>query len=318
MPDCPEAWYQQIGRAGRDGEPAETLLLYGGEDIARARHWLAQSAAPEAQKRVMRSRLESMIAQTETVGCRTRALLACFGEDFSHPCGHCDNCLAPPSTMNCSTEAQKLLSAVYRTGQIFGALHVIAVLRGEATEAVRRHRHDTLPTFGVGAARSIEFWRGLVRQLIAAGALDVDTAGHGGLFLVEDKARPILRGETAVMVRGDADAPRRPRRPASAVPPAVAAPSGLFESLRRWRAAQARAQHVPPYVIFHDSVLREIAAVQPRSLEELGQIKGVGSSRLRRYGTEVLAAVTQRAANPVASAGPPHAAAEQVPDSAAG
>ncbi len=292
MPDNPEAWYQQIGRAGRDGDPAEMLLLYGGQDIAQARHWLAQSAAPEAQKRAMHTKLEAMIALTETVGCRTRALLSCFGEELPAPCGHCDNCAAPPGTADGTVEAQKALSAVYRTGQMFGAVHIIAVLRGELTDAVQRHRHDKLPTFGVGAERSAAFWRGLVRQLIALGALDVDTEGHGGLFLVDEKARPILRGETKVPVREDIATPRRPLRLARTMvepnrPPAP--PSNRFETLREWRAAEAKTQRVPPYVIFHDSVLREIAAVRPGSLEELGQIKGVGASKLQRYGAAVLA-----------------------------
>ena len=201
MPDSPEAYYQQIGRAGRDGDPAETLLLYGGQDIAQARHWLAQSAAPETQKRVMRTKLEEMIALTEAATCRTRALLACFGEDLPEPCGHCDNCLAPPLVSDATVDAQKVLSAVYRTDQVFGALHIVAVLRGDATDGVLRHGHDRLPTFGVGAGHAAPYWRGLIRQLIALGALDVDTAGHGGLFLVQDKARPILRGETPVMLR---------------------------------------------------------------------------------------------------------------------
>jgi ATP-dependent DNA helicase RecQ len=293
MPNNPEAWYQQIGRAGRDGDPAEMLLLYGGEDVARARHWLVQSTAPEAQKRVMHARLEAMVALTETVDCRTRALLSCFGEDLLAVCGHCDNCAGPPSTADGTVEAQKVLSAVYRTGQMFGAVHIIAVLRGEPTEAVLRHRHDKLPTFGVGAARPAAFWRGLVRQLITVGALDVDTEGHGGLFLVDEKARPILRGETKVLVREAVGAPRRPARPTRPVveveperiPPP---PSSRFEALREWRAAEAKAQRVPPYVIFHDSVLREIAAVRPASLDELGQIKGVGASKLQRYGADVL------------------------------
>jgi ATP-dependent DNA helicase RecQ len=302
MPDSPEAWYQQIGRAGRDGDPAETLLLFGGQDVAQARHWLAQSAAPDAQKRVMRTKLEEIVALTEAVSCRTRALLGCFGEEFSGDCGHCDNCDAPPITLDATVEAQKVLSAVYRTDQIFGALHVIAVLRGEATEAVVRHRHDKLPTFGVGADHAAGFWRGLIRQLIALGALDVDTAGHGGLFLVQDKARPILRGESRVMLRQDA--PRRPReverperRRSVAAGVATAAAAGepaaesLFEALRAWRAAEAKGQSVPPYVIFHDTVLREVAAVRPANLDELGQIKGVGASKLQRYGTAVLGVV---------------------------
>jgi ATP-dependent DNA helicase RecQ len=233
-----------------------------------------------------------MIGLTETVGCRTRVLLSCFGEDLASPCGHCDNCAAPPSTADGTVEAQKALSAVYRTGQMFGALHVIAVLRGEPTDAVLRHHHDKLSTFGVGAARPAVFWRGLIRQLIALGALDVDTGGHGGLFLVQEKARPILRGEVTVQVRDEVPSPRRPARPVRFVAepvPVSAPPPNVFEALREWRAAEAKRQRVPPYVIFHDTVLREIAAVRPRSLEELGQIKGVGTSKLQRYGTDVLA-----------------------------
>jgi ATP-dependent DNA helicase RecQ len=291
MPDSPEAYYQQIGRAGRDGEAAETLLLYGGQDIAQARHWLAQSAAPETQKRVMRTKLEEMIALTEAVTCRTRSVLACFGEDLPEPCGHCDNCAVPPRTIDATIEAQKVLSAVYRTGQVFGAIHVIAVLRGELTEGVLRHSHDRLPTFGVGADHAAPFWRGLIRQLIALGALDVDTRGHGGLFLEQDKARPILRGEARVMLRDEgrrrAEA-LRPDRHAATVKAAGPQAQSLFEALRAWRAVEAKAQHIPPYVIFHDTVLRDIAAVHPASTEELAQIKGVGASKLHRYGAAVL------------------------------
>jgi ATP-dependent DNA helicase RecQ len=291
MPDSPEAYYQQIGRAGRDGDPAETLLLYGGQDIAQARHWLAQSAAPETQKRVMRTKLEEMIALTEAVTCRTRSLLACFGEALTEPCGHCDNCAAPPRTADATVDAQKVLSAVYRTGQLFGALHIIAVLRGEMTDGVLRHGHDRLPTFGIGADHAAPYWRGLIRQLIALGALDVDTAGHGGLFLMQDKARPILRGEAPIMLREPGRRRteiRRPERPVATVVDGGPAAPGLFEALRAWRAAEAKAQGIPPYVIFHDSVLRDIAAVRPASVEELGQIRGVGASKMQRYGVAVL------------------------------
>jgi ATP-dependent DNA helicase RecQ len=290
MPDSPEAYYQQIGRAGRDGDPAETLLLHGGQDIAQARHWLAQSAAPESQKRVMRTKLEEMVALTEAAGCRTRRLLASFGEDLPEDCGHCDNCASPPLMADATVEAQKVLSAVYRTGQIFGAVHIINVLRGEATDSVQRHQHDRLPTFGIGVDHAASDWRGLIRQRVATGALDVDTAGPGGLFLVQDKARPILRGEARVMLRQTPSrAARRQSAPAGFrdAPPAEA--GDLFESLRAWRAAEAKQQAIPPYVIFHDSVLREIAAAKPASLEELGQIKGVGTSKQQRYGAAVLA-----------------------------
>ena len=294
MPDSPEAWYQQIGRAGRDGEPADTLLLYGGQDIAQARHWLAQSAAPEAQKRVTRTKLEEMIALTEAVTCRTRSLLACFGEALAEPCGHCDNCAAPPLMVDATVDAQKVLSAVYRTNQLFGALHIIAVLRGETTDGVLRHGHDRLPTYGVGREHPAPYWRSLIRQLIATGALDVDTEGHGGLFLVQDKARPILRGETHVMLREEGKRKLevvRPERHAAATVEAGPEAQNLFEALRAWRSSEAKAQHIPPYVIFHDTVLRDIAAVRPASVEELGQIKGVGASKMQRYGTAVLSII---------------------------
>ena len=292
MPDSPEAYYQQIGRAGRDGDPADTLLLFDGQDVARARHWLAQSVAPEAQKRVMRMRLEEMVAQTETVGCRTQALLSCFGETLETRCGHCDNCGEPPVTEDATTEARKLLSAVYRTDQIFGVVHTISVLRGEKTEAVLRHNHDKLSVFGIGADHAVAWWRGLARRLISLGALDVDTQGHGGLFLVEDKARPILRGETTVELRQGA--PRRAVAEAGSRPSGAPSSSGggfsqaVFDALRSWRAGEAKAQSVPPYVIFHDATLREIAAARPSNLEELGSVKGVGASKLQRYGQRVL------------------------------
>jgi ATP-dependent DNA helicase RecQ len=292
MPDSPEAYYQQIGRAGRDGDPADTMLLYGGQDIAQARHWLAQSTAPETQQRVMRTKLEAMIALTEQASCRTQALLACFGETLDAACGHCDNCLAPPRMTDATEAAQKALSAVYRTGQIFGALHIIAVLRGEQTDGVLRHGHDALPTFGAGADHPVTYWRGLIRQLIALGALDVDTAGHGGLFLVTDKARPILRGETHVMLR---ETPARPGRSKRIAAPIGPVPQSLFDALRGWRAAEAKTQSVPPYVIFHDTVLRDIAAVRPATLDELGQIKGVGASKLQRYGAQVLGILREAA-----------------------
>jgi ATP-dependent DNA helicase RecQ len=297
MPDSPEGYYQQIGRAGRDGERADTLLLYGGEDIARARHWLAQSTAPEAQQQVMRQRLEAMIALTETAQCRTRALLACFGETLEGPCGHCDNCVAPSSVFDGTVEAQKVLSAIYRTGQRFGAKHVVDVLLGEASEGVARWAHDQLPTFGIGRDRPSRFWHGIIRQLVAIGAVDVteEEGGFRKLRLDTDAARPILRGETRLMLREDA-APvpreertrRRDRAAAQAGSPS-AGDEGPFEALRQWRASEAKSQSVPPYVIFHDSVLREIAAVRPSDLDDLGRIKGVGASKLARYGAAVLA-----------------------------
>jgi ATP-dependent DNA helicase RecQ len=246
----------------------------------------------------MRGRLESMISLTESASCRTRTLLACFGETLDGPCGHCDRCGAPPETFDGTVAAQKVLSAVYRTGQMFGAVHIVALLRGELTDMVQRHRHDKLPTFGVGRDQPAPFWRGVIRQLIALGALNVDTAGHGGMFMVEDIARPILRGEKKVTLLGEPARPPAPERKPAPRAPTSAAPlpaeSGdLFEQLRQWRATAAKAQSVPAYVIFQDTVLREIAAVRPVSLDEIGQIKGVGASKVERYGADVLRLVAQ-------------------------
>ena len=293
MPDSPEAYYQQIGRAGRDGERADTLLLYGGEDIARARWFLTQSSAPEAQRRVMGARLEAMIALTETADCRTSGLLACFGEDLGRNCGHCDNCVNPVSQSDGTVAAQKVLSAIYRTGQIFGAVHIVSVLRGEITPMVAKHQHDKLPTFGVGKDLPASFWRGVIRQLIARGALETGSGEYASLRLVEDRARGILRGEAKVMLHDQPERPKLPRERASAsAPPAPGgADTPLFEALRHWRSAEAKRQSVPPYVIFHDSVLREIAAARPDRTDALGAIRGVGASKLDRYGAAVLAIV---------------------------
>ena len=294
MPDSPEAYYQQIGRAGRDGDRADTPLLYGGEDIARARHWLSQSAAPEAQKRIQRERLEAMIALTETAECRTRALLRCFGEELGGPCGHCDNCTSPAVLVDGTVAAQKVLSAIYRTGQRFGGAHIIAVLRGEATETVMRHGHDRLPTYGLGRENPAPFWRGVIRQLLARGVVRSSSGEYPTLEL-EDTARPILRGEEPVMMR--AAEPRRPTPRVAREGSRATAPVGeggpLFDALRAWRSGEAKVQSVPPYVIFHDSVLREIAEVQPRTLDELGQLRGVGVSKLDRYGKAVLRIVKE-------------------------
>lgn len=291
MPDSPESYYQQIGRAGRDGEVSQALLLHGSEDIARARHWLAQSNAPESEQRIKRGRLEAMIALTETDECRTRALLHCFGEALEQPCGHCDICITPPDTFDGTIEAQKALSTVYRTGQMFGAVHVVAVLRGEKTDAVLRHGHDASSVFGAGADHSPAFWRGVLRQLVAKGALDVNTEQYGGLFLVADRARPILRGEQRVRLRREV-APVRARK---AMPELrktsvlmTPAADAVFEALRGWRAEQARAQSIPAYLIFSDATLRDIAVMRPAAMDDLTLIRGVGSSKLERYGRAVL------------------------------
>ena len=290
MPDSPEGFYQQIGRAGRDGLPSETLLLYGGEDIARARHFLQISGAPESQKTVMRERLEAMVSLSETSACRTRTLLGCFGETMDRACGHCDRCLSPVPTRDGSEDAQKLLSAVFRTGQRFGAGHVVAVLLGEATDMVKRLGHDSLSTFGIGRDRTQAFWRGVVRQLIAHGSLEIAPGEYATLRLNEDLARPVLRGEQPVVMLDEAPVARvKPPKRVRSEAVATTGDDPLFYELRAWRTTEAKAQSLPPYVIFHDSVLREIASVRPGDLATLGQIKGVGAAKLARYGAAVLA-----------------------------
>ncbi|WP_215745627.1 DNA helicase RecQ [Gluconobacter sp. P1C6_b] len=290
MPSSPEAYYQQIGRAGRDGEPSDTLLLYGGEDMARARYWLEQSSAPDHEKRVMQARLESMIALTETTGCRTQALLACFGENLAQPCGHCDNCISPVSTFDGTQAAQKVLSAIYRTGQRLGAVQLSNVLRGKLNETIERNAYQHLSVFGIGKEHSEQWWRAVIRQLIARGAIRMH-GEYGSLALQSEIARPILRGEERVALRLEA----RAALTASAGSDGHTENDRLsadekpyFEALRQWRLSEAREQEIPPYVIFHDSVLRDIAREQPASRAELGGIKGVGASKLDRYGTAVL------------------------------
>ncbi|ETD00103.1 RQC domain-containing protein, partial [Asaia sp. SF2.1] len=274
--------------------PADTLLLYGGEDMARARYWLEQSNAPETEKRVMQARLESMIALTETVGCRTQALLACFGEALPTPCGHCDNCRTPAETFDGTEAAQKVLSTIYRTGQRFGAVHLTTVLRGKLTEAIERHAHQHLTVFGVGKDHSEQWWRGVIRQLIARGAIRM-SGEHGTLGLDVDAARPILRGEEKLRLRSD---PMKAQGFTARNAPAASIVDALdeeerarFEALRRWRREEAREQEIPPYVIFHDAVLTEIARENPDSVEALSDIKGVGASKLKRYGDAVIAAL---------------------------
>ncbi len=298
MPDSPESYYQQIGRAGRDGERADTLLLYGGEDIARARHWLDQSAAAAAQKQVMSQRLESMIGLTETTACRTRALLTCFGEALPRNCGHCDNCRNPVATFDGTVAAQKVLSAIYRTGQRFGALHIVSVLRGKQTDMVTRHQHDRLPLYGIGKEHPDGFWRSVIRQLVSRGALRTSDGEYATLCFNDEVARPILRGEEKLMLREDpveatAAAVPRPRESAAGEAAVLDGDAQRrFEALREWRRLEARAQSLPPYVIFHDSVLRDIATRNPRDADQLGVIKGVGISKLARYGEKVLASLS--------------------------
>jgi ATP-dependent DNA helicase RecQ len=295
LPASPESWYQEIGRAGRDGLPARALLLYGAGDIALARHRIEQSPASDEQKRIERARLEAMVAIAEAATCRRRLLLRCFGEEEGPECGNCDVCLAPPRLFDATVAAQKLLSAVVRTGRRFGLAHIVDVLRGRMTDKVAQFGHDRLPTFGIGADLPDRAWKGVARQLVARGALDVAVENHGELLPTE-AARPILKGEEPLMLREETLPPAAPRRAAPAAPEPAAEPDrALFEALRAWRKEEAQEQGVPAYVIFHDRTLAEIAARRPASLDSLASVPGVGQSKLERYGAAVLAVVAGRA-----------------------
>lgn len=288
MPKGPEHYYQQIGRAGRDGDPAETVLLYGGEDIVKARYWLEQSNSNEDQKKIARSRLNTMIAFAETTDCRTQILLRCFGEELNEPCGHCDNCKHPVSLFNGTVAAQKVLSAVYRTGQRFGAIHIINVLKGKKSDHIENYQHDQLPLFGIGKDKPNQFWRAVIRQLMVKDALRQGVE-YSNLFLNQDKALPLLKGNEQLYLREDIVQSRLDKSQSYAQQIELSEEQQqLFDQLKLWRLSEAREQEVPPYIIFHDAVLREIAIMRPKSLIELKNIKGIGDSKIERYGQILL------------------------------
>ncbi len=294
LPRSIEAYYQETGRAGRDGLPADAWMAYGLQDVILLRQMADESDADEHHKRVTRHKLEAMLGLCELTSCRRQALLAYFGETLEEPCGNCDNCLAPPATWDATEAARKALSCVYRTGQRFGVNYLIEVLLGKADERIRRFGHHRLSVFGIGSELKAAEWRILFRQLIARGYIEVDHAGHGGLRLTE-ACRPLLRGEEPLELRRrQPPAIRKPRRTPAPVGDFDAADTALFEALRRRRLALARDQGVPPYVIFTDATLREMVVEQPRTLEEMRGITGVGEHKLARYGQifldEILAA----------------------------
>jgi len=293
LPKTIEGYYQETGRAGRDGLPADAWMAYGLADVVQLRRMIAESEADEQFKRVGAAKLDAMLGLCETAGCRRVRLLDYFGE-ASGPCGNCDTCLDPPEVWDGTTAAQKLLSAIYRTGQRFGAGHVIDVLLGRSTDRVNQWRHAQLRTFGVGTELSDQEWRGVARQLVASGLLAVDHAAYGALKLTE-ASRAVLKGEQPVSLRKQA--PKVKARPAkkkriAAFDGLSAAEAGLYERLRAWRADTARAHGVPAYVILHDATLRDIAHLRPGSLDALHTISGVGARKIEAYGEEILSLVS--------------------------
>ena len=289
IPSTVEAYYQEIGRAGRDGQPAETLMLYGMVDYFARSKMIQESERSEDAKQVEHQRMRELLRLCETAGCRRQALLGYFGE-ACEPCGNCDRCLYPVETVDGTVIAQKALSAALRTGERFGAQHLVDVLRGEATAKAIQFRHDRLPTFGVGADIGKGLWLSYLRQLVAADVLKIDIGGYGGLQL-GGRGRAVLKGAESVALHGEAA-----RQPASRPRPAAAPPpddvdAALFARLKELRLEIARAEGVRPYQVFHDSHLQDMAARRPQTLHALAACHGVGARKLERYGAQFLATI---------------------------
>jgi len=299
LPKSVEGYYQETGRAGRDGLPATAWLAYGLQDVVQLRRMIDGSEGDEAYRRVQTAQLDAMLGLCETVSCRRQRLLAYFGQ-ASEPCGNCDTCLSPPQAWDGTVAAQKVLSAVYRLWrerqQRYGAQHIIDVLRGKHTERVAQQQHNTLSVFGVGADLSEKVWRSVLRQLLAQGRLTVDHEGYNTLMLTEG-SRAVLKGECKLMLRQEPE--KKPRQRATSPQGKTAFPALLpdaeqrFMHLRAWRAEAARSHGVPAYVVFHDATLRDIAIAHPQTLSALSQISGVGARKLQAYGEDILRCVAQ-------------------------
>ena len=286
LPKSIESYYQETGRAGRDGAPADAWMAYGLSEVVTLRQMVEGSGADEQRKRVEVRKLDALLGLCELTTCRRRTLLAYFGEEGAGPCGNCDNCIAPPEAWDATEAARKALSCVYRTGQRFGAGYVTDVLLGKDNERIRGFGHHRLSTFGIGTDIDASTWRSVFRQLVARGLMSVDVEGFGSLKLTE-ASRSVLRGTCEVTLRRDAPAPKKRRRePAARAARTALGPEhqALFDALRAHRRELARSQGVPPYVIFHDTTLEAMAEQQPRSLEEFATLPGVGEKKLERYG----------------------------------
>jgi ATP-dependent DNA helicase RecQ len=291
LPKSVEGYYQETGRAGRDGDPANAWMAYGLQDVVQLRRMIDESEADEAYKRVMAGKLDAMLGLCETTGCRRTRLLQYFGEPSS-PCGNCDTCLEPPDSFDGTIAVQQLISCIHRTGRRFGAMHVIAVLRGEENDKILQWRHTDLSTYGIGADRTAPEWRAIIRQCIAHGLIVVNHEAYGALVPTE-ASRAVLKGEQSVSLRvykTPAKGKATRRKPAAAANPVD---DPLFERLRAWRAEAAREHGVPAYVIFHDATLRAIAEIQPTSLHDLRGVAGIGAKKLEAYGDAILEVVSE-------------------------
>lgn len=298
LPKSMEGYYQETGRAGRDGLQANAWMVYGMGDVVSMRQMLDSGEASEERKRLERLKLDALLGYCESTTCRHQSILRYFGESHPGACGQCDNCLHPVETWQATQVAQMALSCVYRTGQRFGVGHLIDVLIGKVTPQVERFNHDKVSTFGIGKTLNQNQWSGVYRQLIAAGLLEADMAAYGGLKLTE-AARPVLKGEQEVWLRRDAEPEKRmskAERSARAKEAFEGANDDpLWQALKAKRLELAREQGVPPYVIFHDSTLLEIHNRKPQSLDEMGQISGIGQAKLQKYGDAFLQVLEEMA-----------------------
>ncbi|MFM1891384.1 MAG: hypothetical protein RLZ44_461 [Pseudomonadota bacterium] len=290
LPKSIEAYYQETGRAGRDGLPANAWMSYGLQNVVTLRQMIEQGEASDAQKALERRKLDAMLGLCEITSCRRQALLGYFGDQLDEPCGNCDNCLEPPETWDGTEAAQMALSAVYRTGQRFGVNYLIEVLTGAGNERIERFGHDRLSVFGIGRELDATQWRSVFRQLVVRGLLAVDLAGHGGLSLSE-AARPVLRGAQRLALRRERKPEKRVRAARAQRRFTDPEDVALWEALRARRRELAEQLGVPPYVIFHDATLAEMVARRPASPAELLAIDGIGERKRDNYGAQFLAVI---------------------------
>ena len=288
LPKTIEAYYQETGRAGRDGAPANAWMIYGLQDVIKLRQMMQDSQGSEQHKRIEQHRLNAMLGLCEITSCRRQALLGYFGETYPEACGNCDSCLEPAQTWDATEACRMALSAVARTGERFGVNHLIDVLKGKETDKIWQFDHHHLPTFGVGDALDNNQWRSVFRQLVGRGYLSVDLQGYGALKL-QEKCRPLLRGECDIALRLDQKQKVAKRQTKTPLPDDINV--ALWEALRECRRELAEEQGVPPYVIFHDSTLVEMCSVAPKTLDAFSKLSGVGERKLMKYGEAFIAAI---------------------------